>query len=93
MLRTWFGGEQPTWAYGGGQERPRWVADRLPGLCVRLHASGSGGATAAQWLIDLAWEWLGKDIGTVLASPSPSYRDEKLGDLARPLASVLRPPP
>ena len=44
LLRTWFGGDQPTWAYGGGQERPQWVADQLPGLCARLHASGSVGA-------------------------------------------------
>jgi hypothetical protein len=44
---------------------------------------------AAQRLLDLAWEWLGKDIGTGLASSSPSRRDEKLGGLGRPLASVL----
>ena len=47
LVRTWFGGDQPAWAYGGGPERPRWVADRLPGLCARLHASGSAGAAAA----------------------------------------------
>ena len=88
LLRTWFGGEQPAWAYGGGQERPQWVADWLPGLCEALHATGSAGAVAAQRLLDLAWEWMGKDIGTGLAS-SPSYRDKKLGDLGRPLASVL----
>ena len=34
-----------------GQERPQWVAVRLPGLCARLHASGSVGATAAQRLL------------------------------------------
>ena len=77
------------WAYGGGQERPRWIADRLPGLCARLHASGSAGAAAAQRLVDLAWEWLAQDIGAGLASPSPSRRDEKLDDLGGPLASVL----
>ena len=33
LLRAWSGGDQPAWAYGGGQERPQWVADRLPGLC------------------------------------------------------------
>ena len=26
LLRTWFGRDQPRWAYGGGQERPQWVA-------------------------------------------------------------------
>src|SRR5229473_1000147 len=46
LLRTWFGGDQPAWAYGGGQDRPRWVADRLPGLCAGLHARGSAGAGA-----------------------------------------------
>jgi predicted 2-oxoglutarate/Fe(II)-dependent dioxygenase YbiX len=89
LLRTWFGGDQPAWAYGGGQERPQWVTDRLPGLCEGLHATGSAGAVAAQQLLDLAWEWIGKDIGTGLALSSPSYRDKKLGDLGKPLASVL----
>jgi predicted 2-oxoglutarate/Fe(II)-dependent dioxygenase YbiX len=89
LLRTWFGGDQPAWAYGGGTERPQWVADWLPGVCQELHATGSTGAAAAQRLLDLAWEWIGKDIGTGLASPSPSHRDTKLGDLGKPLASVL----
>ena len=89
LVQTWFGGKQPAWAYGGGQERPQWIADRLPSLCARLHASGSAGAAAAQRLVDLAWEWLAKDIGTGLASSSPSRRDEELGGLGGPLASVL----
>ncbi|HYB46778.1 MAG TPA: hypothetical protein VED20_05375, partial [Streptosporangiaceae bacterium] len=89
LLRTWFGGDQPTWAYGRGHERPQWVADSLPGLCEGLHATGSAGRLAAQRLVDLSWEWIGKDIGSGLASSSPSYRDEKLGSLGKPLASVL----
>ncbi len=88
LLRTWFGGDQPARVYGGGQDRPQWVADSLPGLCAGLHATGSVGAVAAQRLLDLAWEWIGKDIGTGSAS-SPSYRDKRLGDLGRPLASML----
>ena len=89
LLRTWFGGDQSAWAYGGGQDRPQWVADWLPGLCAGLHATGGGGAAAARRLLDLAWEWLGKDTGAGLASSSPSRRDEKLAGLGRPLASVL----
>ena len=89
LLRTWFGGNQPAWAYGGGQERPQWLADWLPGLCAGLHAAHSVGTVAAQQLLDLAWEWTSKDIGTGLALPSPSHRDQKLGDLGKPLASVL----
>jgi hypothetical protein len=89
LLRTWSGGDQPAWAYGGGQERPRWVADQLLGLCAGLHATGSAGATAAQRILDLAWEWLGKNIAAGLTSSSPTYRGEKLGGLGRPLASVL----
>ena len=89
LLRTWFDGDQPAWAYGGGQERPRWVADWLPGLCEGLQATGGAGAVAARRILDLAWEWLRKDIATGLASSSPSYRSEKLGGLGRPLASVL----
>jgi 2OG-Fe(II) oxygenase superfamily len=89
LLRTWFGGDQPAWTYGGGAERPQWMADRLPGVCQKLHVRGGAGAVAAQRLLDLAWEWTSKDIGTGLASPSPSHRDTKLGDLGKPLASVL----
>jgi hypothetical protein len=89
LLRTWFGRGQQAWAYGRGQERPRWVADWLPGLRERLHATGDAGAAAAQRLVDLAWEWLGKDIGAGLAASSPSHRAEKLGGLGKPLASVL----
>jgi len=89
LLRTWFGGDQPAWSYGAGQERPQWVADHLPGLCAGLQARGSGGAVAARRLLDLAWEWLGKQIGTGLALSSPSYRDKELGSLGKPLASVL----
>jgi len=89
LLRTWFGAAQPTWTRGRGPERPRWVADTLPALCAGLHATGSAGAEAAQRLVDLAWEWLGREIGTELASSSPSHRDHRLADLGRPLASVL----
>ena len=89
LLRIWFGGDQPAWAYGRGQERPQWVAGWLPSLCQRLHARGGAGAVAARRLLDLAWEWLGKDIRSGLALSPPSYRDKELGDLGRPLASVL----
>jgi hypothetical protein len=89
LLRTWFGTDQPTWTCSRGYERPRWVADRLPALGAGLQATGSAGAAAAQQLLDLAWGWLGQDIGTELASSPPSYRDQKLADLGRPLASVL----
>jgi hypothetical protein len=88
-LRTWFAGKKPAWAYPGGQERPRWIADRLPGLCARLHATGEAGAAAAQQLVGLAWEWTARDIDAAVASSWPSQREAKLGELARPLASVL----
>jgi hypothetical protein len=88
-LRTWFAGKKPAWAYPGGQERPRWIADRLPGLCARLHATGEAGVVAAQQLVDLAWEWTARDIDAALVSSWPSQREAKLGELARPLASVL----
>jgi hypothetical protein len=89
LLQTWFGGDQRAWAYGGGRERPQWVADFLPGLCAGLHATGSAGQGAAQRLLDLAWEWLGRSIGNGLALSSPSYRDKELAGLGKPLASVL----
>jgi len=89
LLRTWFGGDQPAWAYGGGRERPQWVADFLPGLCAGLHAEGGAGAVAAQRLLDLAWEWISKEIRSGLGLSLPSYRDEQLGGLGKPLAAIL----
>jgi hypothetical protein len=89
LLRTWFGGDQPAWAYGEGRDRPQWVADSLPGLCAGLHAEGSAGAVAAQRLLDLAWEWISKDIRSGLGLWLPSYRYEQLGGLGKPLAAVL----
>jgi hypothetical protein len=89
LLRMWFGGNQPAWAHGGGQERPQWMADWLPGVCEGLHAAGSAGMEAAQRLLDLAWEWSRTEIGTGLALSSPSSRGQRLGSLGKPLASVL----
>jgi 2OG-Fe(II) oxygenase superfamily len=89
LLRTWFGRDQPGWAYGAGHERPQWVADQLPGLCAGLQARGSAGAAAARRLLDLAWEWLAKEISAGFALSSPSHRDRELGNLGKPLASVL----
>ena len=90
LLQTWFGGDQPAWAYGAGRDRPQWVTDHLPRLCAGLHATGSAGVVAAQRLLDLVWAWTGSEIGTALASPSPSYRATQLTGLGKPLAAVLR---
>jgi hypothetical protein len=89
LLRTWSGGRQQAWAYGGGQEWRQWVADQLPGLCAGLHAAHSVGEVAAQRLLGLAWEWIVLGVGTALTSPTPSYRDRELTDLGKPLASLL----
>ena len=89
LLRAWFGGDHPTWAYGGGREVPQWTTNWLPAVSERLRATGSAGAAAARQLLDLAWEHIGKDIGSALALSLPSYRDSQLGDLGRPLAAVL----
>ncbi len=90
LLATWFGAQQPAWAYTGGPQRRRWVADELPGLCSGLSAAReAGGATAARVILDLVWTWAGRDIDTTLASSSPSYRDRALADLAGPLVSIL----
>jgi hypothetical protein len=90
LLRTWFADGQPAWAYGGGRELSQWVADRLPSLCQRLHTTtGNAGTLAAQQLVDLAWEWIGKDIHSALGFSPPGYRDRQLNGLGGPLASVL----
>jgi hypothetical protein len=90
LLRTWYGEDQPAWARGGGQERAKWIADRLPGLCAALHAAHSRDTVTAQRLLALSWEWLRGDIGAALASSPPSRRDQELSDLGKPLASALR---
>jgi predicted 2-oxoglutarate/Fe(II)-dependent dioxygenase YbiX len=89
LLQTWFGGDQPAWAYGTGLDRRQWVTDQLPGLCAGLHATGSAGVVAAQRLLDLAWDWSRNGIEAVFATPSPSYRGEQLTELGKPLAAVL----
>ena len=88
LLRTWFGGNQPAWAYVRARERPQWVTHQLPTLCAGLHATGRAGTVAAQRLLDLAWEWISKEIRNGLALP-PSRRDKELGDLGKPLAGLL----
>ncbi len=66
-----------------------WFGGDQPARAYGLHATGSAGVVTAQRLLDLAWEWTGNEIGTVLASPSPSYRSKQLTDLGKPLAAVL----
>ena len=90
LLGTWYGEDQPAWARGGGQERAKWVADQLSGLCAALHAAHGPDTVTAQRLLTLSWEWLSGDIGAALASSPPSRRDQELSDLGKPLASALR---
>jgi 2OG-Fe(II) oxygenase superfamily len=89
QLRTWFAGRHPGWAAAGGLERQRWIADQLPGLCARLYATGKAGPEVARQFVGMAWEWTARDIDAALASSWPTQREAKLGELARPLASVL----
>src|SRR5258708_6377768 len=89
LLRTWFGDGKQAWQYGAAAARPRWVADRLPGLCQTLHAMDSGAGATAQLLFDLSWTWLGSDIDAALALSSPSSRNRQLDDLGKPLVAVL----
>jgi predicted 2-oxoglutarate/Fe(II)-dependent dioxygenase YbiX len=89
LLRTWFGDRRPALAYGGAQERTQWIAQSLPSLCAKLHATGSAGAAAARQLLDLTWAWTSRNISTALRLSPPSYRAEQLRGLAKPLAAVL----
>ncbi len=89
LLRTWFGGDHLTWAYHESRQVPQWAVDRMPGLCERLRATGGAGAMAALRLLELAWEWIGKDIRSALALSPPSNRDGQLSTLGEPLAAVL----
>jgi 2OG-Fe(II) oxygenase superfamily len=85
LLRGWFGQDRPAWDRETGQAE--WAARSLPGICAGLHGTGRG--EAARQLLDLAWEQIRRDTETGLASSSPSYRSRKLGELGRPLSSLL----
>lgn len=89
LLRSWFGNNQPGWQAAGGRDLHQWAADRLPGLCTRLRATGAVGEATGQRLLDLAWERIAADIGAALASCPPSYRQRQLAGLGAPLAAVL----
>jgi hypothetical protein len=65
------------------------VAHQLPGLCAGLHATGRTGTVAAQRLLDLALEWISKEIRSGLALSPPSRRDGELSELGKPLAALL----
>ena len=91
LLRTWFGdgpaglgvrrGTGAAAVGGGPAARP------VRRHCTRRAAGRHG--PAAQRLLDLAWEWLSKEIRSGLASSSPSRRDGQLGELGKPLAALL----
>ena len=68
LLRRWFGGDQPAWAYGGGQERPQWVADWLP-ACAR---GCRPRAAPARWPRGGSLTWRGN--GCAKTSPRDSRR-------------------
>jgi predicted 2-oxoglutarate/Fe(II)-dependent dioxygenase YbiX len=87
LLRTWFGDRGP-WPYAGGQDRSAWLAS-LPRLCKALHAKGDPGTDTAHRLLDLSWGWLGQSVRQGIATQPPSYRDQRLSELGRPLAAVL----
>jgi hypothetical protein len=87
LLRTWFG-DRESWAYAGGQDRSVWLAS-LPRLCQALHAKGAPGTDTAHRLLDLSWGWLGQSIRQASTTQQPSYRDERLSELGKPLAAVL----
>jgi len=89
LLRAWFGGEQPSWAYGEGREVRQWAADWLPGLCEALRPLGNVSTAAARQLLDLSWERIVQSIRSAFALSLPSHRDDELNDLGRPLAAVL----
>lgn len=89
LLHGWFGGDRSPWQYDGGADRPRWVSERLAGLCAGLSGSGDGGGMAARLLLDLAWKWLVREIEAALTVPTPGFLTRRLGELGAPAAAVL----
>jgi hypothetical protein len=88
LLGTWSDEDRPAWPYGGW-ERPRWITEWLPSVCAGLHAAGGAGTVAAQHVLDLAWQWTEKAIGSALGGSLPSQRDQQLTELGEPLAALL----
>ena len=87
LLRTSFGGDQQAWAYGGGQERPQWVADRLPGVCAGLQATGP---VPAHWPRGRSLTWRGN--GSAMTSPRDSRRRRPATAARNSVAWVNRSP-
>jgi len=77
-----------TWSGRVGQDRLAWLAS-LPRLCEALQALGSAGTSSARLLVAGSWRWLSEEIERRRALGPPSARNQALGKLGPPLASVL----
>jgi 2OG-Fe(II) oxygenase superfamily len=88
LLRGWFGDGQPAWSFSE-PGRIQWIASRLPALTQTLAMAGGEATSAARFLLDLSWTWLGERIHGSVIVPSPSLRDQLTAALGEPLSAVL----
>lgn len=88
LLAGWTERDRP-WARPEGRDRPAWLAS-FPRLCEALClADEAAGAPAARLLLEDSWSWLRGEIEGRRKYERPSFRDEALAKLARPLLAFL----
>ncbi|MGH3442325.1 MAG: 2OG-Fe(II) oxygenase [Nitriliruptorales bacterium] len=76
------------WPPWRGGDRPAWVAS-LGRLCEALDAVDDSGGSTARLLVHESWRWLRDEVERRRVLKPPSYRDERLGELAEAILGVL----
>ena len=77
------------WEPFDGPDQLAWIAS-LPGLCEKLLATeNAAGTPAARLLLRDRWDWLKDRVETCRDVTSPSWRDEAMATLAKPILGFL----
>ncbi|HEX4108599.1 MAG TPA: 2OG-Fe(II) oxygenase [Solirubrobacteraceae bacterium] len=86
LLATWSAERRFHYRDGHGPEA--WISS-LPPLCLAFREVGSAGTHVARLLLRESWRWVAYGVERGLELPSPSAREQSLGQLGPPLAAVL----
>jgi hypothetical protein len=87
LVGVWFGRDRP--AYTSRQpQRGSWL-ESLPTVCEGLRATPEADGPVGRLLTAAAWPPLRESAGVTLRSPTPSHRDEALGELGPAVAGLL----
>ncbi|HET8684734.1 MAG TPA: 2OG-Fe(II) oxygenase [Micromonosporaceae bacterium] len=87
LVEAWFGHDRlvhVSWQ----PQRAGWL-ESLPTVCEALRAVPEAGVSVGRLLPAVAWTQLREWAGELLQLPTPSYRDQALGELGPALAGIL----